>query len=301
MVYDIIIVGAGPAGLTAGVYAGRAEKKVLILDALTYGGQIVVSPTVENFPTHKSISGFDFATSLYEQATSLGCEIEIDKVVALTDGDIKTVTTENGRYQGKAVIIATGAKPRVLGFENESALLGAGVSYCAVCDGAFYKGKTVAVNGGGNTAFEDALYLTDYCEKVYLIHRRSEFRAEEKLIRQLKGKANAEIITDTVIESLNGKENLESLTLKNKNGSQSVLPVEGLFVSIGRVPDTDFVQGQIELDNGGYAVAGENCLTKIKGVFVAGDCRTKTVRQLTTAVSDGTIAALAAINYIDEL
>ena len=301
--YDVVIVGAGPAGLTAGLYLGRANKKVLILDALSYGGQIITSPTVENYPAFKSVSGYDFATNLYEQASDFGAEIDIDKVVKIeTDGNIKTVYGENGTYQAKAVIIATGAKPRVLGFDNESALIGSGVSYCAICDGAFYKKMTVAVNGGGNTAIEDAIYLTDYCEKVYLIHRRSEFRAEEKMVNLLKNKPNVEFILDTVITGLKEEnKSLTGLNLLNKiDNKESVLPVDGLFVSIGRVPDTEFVKGLIDLDDGGYVIANESCETNIKGIFVAGDCRTKTVRQLTTATADGTVSAMKAINYLDE-
>ena len=301
--YDILIIGAGPAGLTAAVYGARANKKVLCLDALSYGGQIITSPSVENYPTYKNISGFDFATNLYEQATHFGAEIDIDKVVKLEkNGETFTVTGESSTYQAKTVIIATGAKPRVLDLPNESSLLGSGVSYCAICDGAFFKGKTVVVNGGGNTAVEDALYLTDYCKKVYLVHRRKGFRAEENLIEKLKNKPNAEFILDTVItELLESDRALVGLTLKNTaTGETSTLETDGLFVSIGRVPDTEFVKGLIDLDDGGYVKADESCKTNIDGVFVAGDCRTKVVRQLTTATSDGTISALSAINYLDK-
>lgn len=298
--YDIIIVGAGPAGLTAAIYARRASKKVLVLEAKSYGGQIINTLDIENYPTEAHISGFDFATKLYNQAKDLGAEVEFEEVVEIKDkGSVKEVVTEDDVYEARAVIIATGSENRKLGLENEDKLVGKGVSYCATCDGAFYKGKTVAVVGGGNTALEDALYLADVAEKVYLIHRRDAFRGEETLTGQLKDKGNVEFVYNSNATKLNAGEKLESIEVANKDGSVRNIEVDGLFVAIGRVPENQKFTGLIKLDEAGYAVSGENCHTDVEGIFVAGDNRTKGVRQLVTAVSDGAVAAVEAIKYIN--
>ncbi|MBQ6675324.1 MAG: thioredoxin-disulfide reductase [Ruminococcus sp.] len=301
---DIIIVGAGPAGLTAAIYAQRAGRKALVFEAAVYGGQIVNTPEIENYPAIKKISGFEFATALYEQATSLGAEVKMERVISVTDnGSSKTVKTDNSEYECKAVILATGAKNRTLGLENEKALIGKGVSYCATCDGMFFRGKTVAVAGGGNTAIEDALFLSNYCEKVYIIHRRDRFRAHEAEVAKLKGRENVELVLNKNVTALKedggrlcGVEVTDKLT-----GEKSELAVAGLFVAIGQAPDNTPFENVATLDNGGYIVAGEDCKTGIAGIFTAGDCRTKQVRQLTTAASDGAAAALAACSYIDSL
>lgn len=301
---DIIIVGAGPAGLTAAIYAQRAGRKALVFEAAVYGGQIVNTPEIENYPAIKKISGFEFATALYEQATSLGAEVKMERVISVTDnGSSKTVKTDNAEYECKAVILATGAKNRALGLENEKALIGKGVSYCATCDGMFFRGKTVAVAGGGNTAIEDALFLSNYCEKVYIIHRRDRFRAYEAEVAKLKGRENVELVLNKNVTALKedggrlcGVEVTDKLT-----GERSELAVAGLFVAIGQAPDNTPFENVVTLDGGGYIVAGEDCKTGIAGIFTAGDCRTKQVRQLTTAASDGAAAALAACSYIDSL
>ncbi|MBR3307164.1 MAG: FAD-dependent oxidoreductase [Lachnospiraceae bacterium] len=296
---DIVIIGAGTAGLSAAIYARRAGKTVLVLEQLSYGGQIINTPEIENYPGIRNISGFDFATGLYEQATALGAEVLIEKVVSIEDGDIKKVVTEEGSHECRAVILATGAKNRPLGLAREEELTGAGVSYCATCDGAFFRGKDVAVNGGGNTALEDALFLSNYCSHVYLIHRRDAFRGDDKEVQRLKDKENVEFVLDSVITALNGEDALDSVSVKNvKTGEEKDLAVKGLFVAIGQMPDNAAFAGLVELDDHGYIKAGEDCLTGTKGIFTAGDCRTKTVRQLTTASADGAVAALAACSYI---
>lgn len=298
--YDIIIVGAGTAGLSAAIYGVRAGKTVMVLEGETYGGQIVNSMEVANYPGIKMTSGFEFATNLYEQATELGAQVEYEKVIRIEDeGEIKTVVTEDSVYEAKAVILATGAKNRPLGLEKEKEFIGSGVSYCATCDGAFFKGKKVAVAGGGNTALEDAMFLSNYCETVYLVHRRDEFRGEEKLAEALKGKNNVEFVLNVNILSLIGENKLEGILVEDKNTKeQKEIAVSGLFVAIGQIPKNEAFAGLVELDRGGYIMAGENCKTNVPGIFVAGDCRTKTVRQLATAASDGAVAALAACEYI---
>ena len=235
--YDIIIVGAGPAGLTAAIYARRAQKSVLVLEAKSYGGQIINTLDIENYPVEEHISGFDFATKLYKQTKSLGAEIVFEKVVDINDlGNTKEVITTKNKYSCKAVIIATGSENRKLGLSNEDELVGKGISYCATCDGAFYKGKTVAVVGGGNTALEDAIYLSDIASKVYLIHRRDEFRADETTVEQLKKKENVEFIYNSTVTKLNASERLESIEVTNKDGLVKTIEVNGLFVAVGRIP-----------------------------------------------------------------
>ncbi len=298
--YDIIIVGAGTAGLSAAIYGVRAGKQVLVLEAKNYGGQIINSPEVENYPGIKHISGFEFATNLYEQVKELGAEVLYEKVVEVIDhNEFKTVVTENNKYESRAVILATGAENRPLGVEREEEMIGAGVSYCATCDGAFYKGKDVAVIGGGNTALEDALFLSNYCNKVYLIHRRDSFRGEEKQLEILKEKGNIEFILNSTVVQLNGTDRVESITVKNKvTEEERSIHVNGVFVAIGQMPKNEIFADLIEIDTKGYIVAAEECKTNVSGIFTAGDCRTKTVRQLATAASDGAIAGLAACQYI---
>ena len=293
---DLIIVGAGTAGLTAAIYACRAGKKVIVFEAVSYGGQIINSPDVENYPGMAHVSGFDFAMALYEQATGLGAEIRMEKVQSVIDrGEEKTVVTGSGEYHCKAVILATGAKNRPLGLEKEQSLIGAGVSYCATCDGNFYRGKTVAVNGGGNTALEDALYLAEICETVYLIHRRDAFRGDKKEVEALKQKDNVRFVLNSTITKLIGEERIEGVTVRNKmTGEEQILSVSGLFIAIGQMPDNQAFAGLVDLDESGYICAGEDCRTRTPGIYVAGDCRTKTLRQLTTAAADGAIAAVAA-------
>lgn len=297
---DIIIIGAGTAGLSAAIYARRAGKKALILEALSYGGQIINTPEVENYPGIKNISGFDFATGLYEQAAALGAEIEYVRVTGIesnADGS-KTVHTTDGDRECKAVIIATGAKNRPLGIDREEELTGSGISYCATCDGAFYKKKSVAVNGGGNTAIEDAGFLSNFCSKVYVIHRRDEFRADVHEVEKLKAKENVEFILDSEVTALLGDDELTGIEVTNKKtGEKKELEISGLFIAIGQMPDNTAFASVVDLDEKGYIIGKEDCLTNTPGVFTAGDCRTKAVRQLTTAAADGAVAALAAAAY----
>jgi thioredoxin reductase (NADPH) len=300
--YDIIVIGAGPAGLTSAIYARRASKSVLVLEAKNYGGQIINTLDIENYPAEEHISGFDFATKLYNQAKNLGAEIKFEKVVDINNlGKEKEVITTKDTYKSKAVIIATGSENRKLGLSNEDELVGKGVSYCATCDGAFYKKKTVAVVGGGNTALEDSLYLSDIVEKVYLIHRRDEFRAEEKTVNLLKEKENVEFVYNSNVTKLNAEDKLKSIEVTNKDGSVRSIEVDGLFVAVGRIPENQNFAKVINLDDNGYAIASEDCHTNTPGIFVAGDNRVKEVRQLVTATGDGAVAATAAIKYINEM
>ena len=300
--YDIIVIGAGPAGLTSAIYGRRANKNVLVLEAKTYGGQIINTLDIENYPVEEHISGFDFATKLYNQAKNLGAEILFEKVVDINDlGKEKEVVTTKTTYKAKSVIIATGSENRKLGLSNEDELVGKGISYCATCDGNFYKKKIVAVVGGGNTALEDALYLADIAEKVYLIHRRDEFRGEESTVKLLKEKSNIEFVYNSTVTKLNASEKLESIEVTNKDGSVRTLEVSGLFVAIGRIPENENFKNLINLDDYGYIIAGEDCHTNVDGIFVAGDNRTKELRQLVTATSDGAIAASEATKYVNKL
>lgn len=297
--YDIVIVGAGTAGLSAAVYAGRAGKTVLVLEGAAYGGQIINTPEIENYPGIKHTSGYEFATGLYEQAKEHGAEVKYEKVLSIADfDDEKLVKTVKNEYHAKAVILATGRTAAKLGLEKEDEFLGRGVSYCATCDGAFFKGRTVAVNGGGNTAIEDAIFLSNYCSKVYLIHRRDVFRAEKSLVDRLKEKENVEFVLNTTVTAFLGESSLEGIEILNKKtGDKDVISLQGFFVAIGQKPHNEDFENIVELEDG-YIKANEDCRTKVPGVFTAGDCRTKTVRQLTTAASDGAIAALAACEYI---
>ena len=298
--YDIIIVGAGPAGLTAAIYARRNEKKVLVIDKIGYGGQIINTFDIENYPVEKHISGFDLATKIYNQAKDLGTEFKTEIVEKIEDSkSIKKVITNKGTYEGKAIIIATGAENRKLNIENEDKLIGKGISYCATCDGNFFKDKVVAVLGGGNTAIDDALYLSSIAKKVYLIHRRDFFRGEIAVLNKLKEKDNVEFILKASVIKLNFDEKLTSIEIKDNNDRRTTLNISGLFIAIGRVPKTLNFSNIINLDNQGYIVAEEDCHTNISGVFVAGDARTKNVRQIVTATSDGAVAATEAIKYLN--
>ena len=299
--YDVIVVGAGPSGLTSAIYLRRATKSVLVLEEKNYGGQIINTLDIENYPGEEHISGFDFATKIYNQAKNLGAEIKFEKVTLINDkDDYKEVVTNNGIYKSKAVIIAVGNDNRKLGLDNEDSLIGKGISYCATCDGNFYRGKDVAVVGGGNTALEDALYLSNIVNKVYLIHRRDEFRGDSRTVELLKKKDNVVFVYNSIVTKLNSSDRLESIEVTNKDGSVNTINVSGLFVAIGRIPKNDIFKNLINLDVAGYAIANEDCKTNVSGIFVAGDCRVKDVRQLTTATSDGAVAATQAIKYLNK-
>ena len=298
--YDIIIVGAGPAGLTSAIYAKRASKKVLVLEANTYGGQIINTLDIENYPGDNHISGFDLATNMFNQTKELGAEIKFEKVVEIKNSSkYKEVITPNNKYKCKALILATGSENRKLGLSNEDELIGKGVSYCATCDGAFYKDKIVAVVGGGNTAIEDALYLTDICKKVYLIHRRDTFRGEEATLNKLKEKDNITFIYNSNVTKLNANDVLESIIVTDKEGNKKELEVSAIFIAVGRIPENQNFAKIIKLDEKGYVIAKENCHTNRRGIFVAGDARSKDLRQLVTATADGAVAATESIKYIN--
>ena len=297
---DIIVIGGGPAGLTAAVYARRAGKSVLVLEKDALGGQITWSPKVENYPAVPAVSGMDLGNRMAEQAMDMGAEVEIDEVLRIEDfGSHKRVYGSFGtEYDARAVILAAGAKPRKLGLKREDELVGSGVGYCAVCDGAFFKGQAVAVNGGGNSALQDAVLLSDLCSRVYLVHRRDSFRGEEALVDQLRGKENVEFVLNAVITGLKGDSELSGITVE-QDGVQREIPVSGLFVAIGHEPDLAAFADFLDRDAQGYAASDQGCLTKTEGFFVAGDCRRKKIRQVTTAAADGAVAALAACAWLD--
>lgn len=303
MMYDLMIIGAGTAGLSAAIYAARAGLSTLVFEGEMYGGQIIVSPTVENYPGIGCISGADFANNLYAQAEQLGVQFAFEAVVSAENHtDKKVVNTANATYEAKALILATGAKNRPLGIAEEDRLTGRGISYCATCDGSFFQGKTVAVMGGGNTALEDAEVLSKLCSKVYLIHRRSEFRGESSQVERLKKLPNVEFILDTTIVELHGDTALSSVTLEHlPTQKREHLELDGLFVAIGQIPQNAAFTNLVETDSYGYVAANEDCHTNVAGIYAAGDGRTKTVRQLVTAAADGAVAALAAAEYIRAL
>lgn len=300
--YDIIIVGGGPAGLTAALYARRANKTVLIIEKGTFGGQITYSPKVENIPGFISISGNEFAEKLVEQVLEQGAEVECCEVLSIRDGDIKTVVTDGGEFEAKAVIIATGAKHRMLGLEKEERFVGEGISFCAVCDGAFYEGKTVAVIGGGNSALQEAILLSDLAKKVYVIQNLDFLTGEKKLSAQLLTRENVEIILGTTVAAIKGENTLTGITVRNEaDGSLKDIELDGMFVAVGLIPQNEIFEGLIDLDERGYVRADESCLTSKNGIFTAGDCRVKKIRQVATAAADGAAAAIAACDYIDSL
>ena len=299
--YDIIIIGGGPAGLTAALYACRANKKTLVIEKETFGGQITFSPKVENIPGFISLTGNEFAEKLVEQVLEQGADVESCEAIEIRDGEIKTVVTDDGEYQGKSVIIATGAKHRMLGIDGEERFVGEGISFCAVCDGAFYKNKNVAVVGGGNSALQEAILLSDTAKKVFVVQNLDFFTGEKKLVEQLEKLDNVEIILGVTVDSFVGDNELEGIVIKNSAGETRKLELDGLFVAIGLIPQNEAFKNVVKLDGRGYAEVDESCETETKGIFVAGDCRTKKIRQVTTAAADGAIAALAACDYVDGL
>lgn len=299
--YDLIILGAGTAGLSCALYANRAGMKVLLIEKEIYGGQIINTPEIENYPSRPNVSGFEFIQSLYEQAVSeFQTEIVFDSVTkAELQGKIKHIHTTKKEYTSKAIVIATGAKHRRLGCPGEDRLAGHGVSYCATCDGAFFRGKTVAVAGGGNTALQDAAYLSNLCQNVYLIHRRDTFRATPIEIERTLARENVIPLYQTVVKEIKGNEKVESLLLQSTaDQSEKEIAADGIFIAIGAAPDNELFNSQIQLDPQGYIIAQEDCKTNLPGVFVAGDTRTKTVRQLVTAAADGAVSAEMAAEYL---
>ena len=300
MIYDIAIIGGGPAGLTASVYARRAGKSVVVIERDTFGGQITFSPKVENIPGFTSLSGNEFAEKLVDQALAQSVDFESAEVLSIEDGEVKTVVTDGGNISSRTVIIATGAKHRLLGVENEENLIGNGISFCAVCDGAFYEGKHVGVVGGGNSALQEALMLSEICEKVTVIQNLDFLTGEKSLQEQLEGKDNVDIILGVTVDAFIGEDELKGVVIKDGEGNKAAIELDGLFIAIGLIPQNDRFAELLDLDSRGYATSGEDCLTGKNGIYVAGDCRTKKIRQVTTAASDGAIAALAACDYLDK-
>ena len=301
--YDIIIAGGGPAGLTAAVYALRAGKTVLVIEKNGFGGQIAYSPKVENIPGTISISGAEFADKLTEQAMNLGADMELETVIRVENGDIKKVYTEEGNcFEAKAVILAVGVKHRMLGLPNEEELVGNGLSFCAVCDGAFYAGQNVAMIGGGNSALQEALLLSEVCNKVTVVQNLAFFTGEKKLADTLVAKENVEVYFSTVVaEYLSENGILTGLRIRHENGDEQVLKLDGAFLAVGLAPENDAFAPLADLNSWGYFASGEDCTTKTAGIFVAGDCRSKSIRQVTTAAGDGAVAAMAACRYLDSL
>lgn len=297
--YDVIIIGGGPAGLTAAVYARRANLKTLVLEATACGGQIIITPDIENYPAAMHISGLDFASRLESQANELGAEIKFEEVTGFNDkGTEKEVFTDSNTYTAKTIIIATGTKARKLDLEGEDALVGHGISYCATCDGSFYRGRVVAVNGGGNTALDDALFLSNIADRVYLIHRRDQFRGDAESVEKIKAKENIELVMNSQVTKLIYDNKLDGIEVTDNNGIIRKLDVGALFIAVGRIPSTNIFADKITMKEDGY-IDGEYCHTNVPGVFVAGDCRNKEVRQLVTATADGAVAVHEIIKLLN--
>lgn len=296
-IYDLIIIGSGPAGLSAAVYGIRAGLDLLVLEKQPMsGGQVLNTYEVDNYLGLPGINGFDMGMQFREHADNMGVQFVEAEVTSVNDkGEIKEVVTDNGTYQARTLILASGAQHAKLGVPGEEELTGMGVSYCATCDGAFFKNRTVAVVGGGDVAVEDAIFLARNCEKVYLIHRRDELRAADVLQKSLLSLPNVEVLWSHVVEAICGEDMTESLQIKDvKTGEVKNLPVAGIFVAVGIVPQTEIYKGLVEMNQGGYIIAGEDCATSVPGIYAAGDCRAKNLRQIITAVADGANAATSA-------
>lgn len=299
--YDLIVIGAGPAGLTAAIYARRAGKSVLVLEKETFGGQITYSPKVENYPGFQTLSGTELADRMTDQMLALGADAEPATVVGIRDaGYTKYVMTDTGEYEAKSVIIATGSRHRRLGLPREEELIGHGISYCAVCDGSFYAGRTVAVIGGGNTALQETMMLSEICRHVYVVQNLPKLTGEGRLCEAVTARPNVTVLYSTVVEEFLGEKEIEGLMLrKTEDNTQASIAVDGVFVAIGQVPENEAFSDIVKLNERGYILSDEHCMTDRAGIFVAGDCRTKEVRQVTTATADGAVAALAAVRYLD--
>lgn len=301
--HDIIVIGAGPAGLTAAIYALRANKSVLVLEKESFGGQITYSPKVENYPGFNEISGAELGEKLVDQTLALGAEIELDTVIGIKNpGSYKIVQCEHGDYQAKSVIIASGSRHRQLGLPREDELTGNGVSYCALCDGAFYKDRAIAVIGGGNTALQDAVLMADQCSKVTIIQNLGFCTGEKRLLEVLKSKNNVDFIYNTIVEELEGADQLESIMLRDLEKDKAFrFKVEGIFVAIGQQPDNKAFESVCKLDEQGFIIADESTETSTPGIYAAGDCRTKKVRQVVTAAGDGAVAAMNACRFVESI
>lgn len=301
-IYDIIVIGGGAAGMTAALNSLRGGKKTLIIEKETFGGQISKSPRVENIPSIKEISGTDFSDKLFDQIMDLGCDFELDNITSIIKEDnIFTIVGEFSSYFGKAIIIATGLEHRKINIDGEDDLVGKGVSYCAVCDGAFYKDEDVCLIGDGNTALQYALLLANYCKKVFLCTIFDKFFGDDVLVSKVKERTNIEIIHNISLQQFIYDIELHGLLFKNTTTNKTIqLNVKGCFIAIGQIPNNKCFNNVLDLDDNGYILTDDNLETKTRGIFVAGDCRQKKVRQLTTAISDGAIASIGAVNYIDK-
>ena len=300
MIYDILVIGAGPAGLTAAIYARRAGKSVLVLEKDSFGGQITFSPKLENYPGFESISGSELAQRMLEQALKLGADVDMDTVTGIENGPVKTVIGDNGRYEARAVVIAAGARHRRLGLPREEDFIGNGLSFCAVCDGAFYQGGHVAVIGGGNTALQEIVLLSETCARVTVVQNLAFLTGERKMVEQVLSRPNVEVLYSTVCVGYEGEDALRGLRLRTtETGEETELAVDGAFLAIGTEPENLAFSALAPLDEAGYIKADESCRTPTEGVFAAGDCRTKAWRQVATAVADGAAAALNACKYLD--
>jgi len=295
--YDVIVIGCGPAGMTAAIYAARANKKVLILEKETIGGQMASAPLIENYPGYKSISGSELASNMFDHVMELDVDFELEEVTEIIDGKVKKVVTDSNTYETKTIIVATGSKYRLLGLENEENLIGKGIHFCTSCDGIFFKDKTVAIIGGGNSAVINAITMSDICKKVYVIQNLENLTAENILIDKLKEKDNVEVITNSKVIKVLGEDILTSVVIETSAEEKEIF-LDGMFISIGLVPQSDLVKNILNINRYGY-IESNNCKTDIPGIFVAGDCRDKTFRQITISAGDGTTAATEAINYLN--
>lgn len=303
--YDVLIIGGGPAGLTAAIYALRAKKSCLMIERFAPGGQVSLTSKIENYPGYKSIDGFGLSSLMFEQASKLGLEVVYSDVLEFDiEKEIKKVRTHEGVFEGRAIILCLGACARTLDVENEKRFLGRGLSYCATCDGNFYKDKVVAVVGGGNTSFEDCVYLSNLAKKIYLIHRRDEFRGDKTTLDKLKEfekEGKIEFVLNSVVKEIKGEDKLSSIVVENKfDKNYREIFVDGLFVAIGRKPDTSLLNGVVDLDENGYIITDDNMRTNIPGVYAAGDVRKKRLRQIVTACSDGAIASTDIVEYLSK-
>lgn len=304
--YDVVIVGGGPAGLTSGIYAARAGKSTAVIERGMIGGQITFTDSIDNFPAAPGMNGAEYAMKIQAQAESFGAEIIMDEVVEITPPDTEggrfIIKGNNGEYEATAVVLATGLDNRKMGISGEDGFISRGISFCAVCDGAFFRNKEVAVYGGGNTAVEDAAFLANICSKVTIIHRRDRFRAEQAVVNELKAHDNVEFVMSSNVVGVNGENSLETITVKNnETGELRDIHVSALFVAIGKIPNGKPFANLVATDDAGYFDIGESCVTGTPGLFVAGDGRVKDLKQLTTAVSDGSVAATKACQYVDRM
>ena len=300
-IIDVAIIGAGPGGMTAAVYAGRAGLKTVVFERATVGGQMAYTNELENFPGFEKTTGFDLAMILDKQMRAFNATYVNEDIKEIKkSGDNFEITTSNGTYTALTVILALGASPRNLGLDSEMRLRGSGVSYCATCDGNFYRGADVAVVGGGNTAFEDALFLANLCRKVYIIHRRDEFRAEKVLQDRVAKTGNIEIITNSVLIDITGKLEVDGIRIENKDKETRDIPVQGVFVAVGTVPNSNIVKDFVDLDNYGYIKTDKNMETSVHGIYAIGDVRDTVLRQVVTACADGAIAAQSAGRVVTE-